>query len=110
MPNCTAEQAAYDLAVVTESVRFAQAAVEQAEAMLASMLYTAAVSDRMVKAMALNMCLMSSGPPRTLQAANEEALVILRETVAKLRTSRDERMDQAKKRDSELEDASQRVE
>lgn len=58
MPDCTAQQAAYDLAVATTAVRLAEWAVEAAEAQLAWMLYQSAGSDMAAKQMALQQCLM----------------------------------------------------
>ena len=77
MPNCTTQQAEYDLAVATEAVRLAQWAVEQAEATLANMLYSAAVSDRMAKYMALQTCLMGGmSPMMTMAQAPEDSVIV----------------------------------
>lgn len=60
MPDCTAEQQAYNLAVATEAVRYAQMLVESAEAQLAQYAYYQAMSARSLAYGALQTCLMGN--------------------------------------------------
>ncbi len=117
MPHCTAQQAAYDLAVITEAVRLAQWAVEQAEAMLAHTLYQAAVADRIVKPTALTQCQTGGGAGGGAggrMAAKQEptppSIAALQETVEILRKICGDLMQQETELKSAIEDASQRVE
>lgn len=72
MPDCTAQQQAYNLAVATEAVRYAQMLVEAAEASLAQNLYFQAQSARYMAYMALQQCQMGGISGGGMRSAEPE--------------------------------------
>ena len=76
MPDCTTQQAAYNLAVATEAVRYAQMLVSSAEAQLDQHLYYEAQSARYMAYYQLQQCQMGGmGPPMMSASDSHEKLL-----------------------------------